>query len=106
MHRINSFNWTIWQENFEVYVDGYVPLEGEGFDPDNRAFFGRYMQYLVYAFQRPSKTIAEFYGKDIYRKIMLGMLKYHTMGSDSFVENIVEKYGVPPGVTRIEVISV
>ena len=106
MHRINSFSWTIWQENFEVFVDGYVPLEGEGFDPDNRAFFGRYMQYLVYAFQLPSRSIAEFYGKDIYGKIMLGMPRYHTMGSDSFVENIVERYGAPPGVARIEIVGV
>ena len=89
-----------------MYVDGYVPLEGEGYDPDSRSFFGRYMQYLVYAFQLPSRAIAEFYGKGIYRKIMLGMPKFHTMGSDSFVENIVEKYGSPPGVARIEAISV
>ena len=106
MHKINAFSWTIWQENFEVYVDGYVPREGEGFNSDNRSFFGRYMQYLVYAFQLPSRTIAEFYGKDVYGKIMLGMPKYHTMGSDSFVENIVEKFGAPPGVARIEIVGV
>ena len=106
MHRINAFSWTIWQENFETYVDGYVPLEGEGFDPDNRSFFGRYMQYLVYAFQLPSRAIAEFYGKDVYRKIMLGMPKYHTMGADSFVENIIAKYSAPPEAARIEVIGV
>jgi len=106
MHRINSFSWTIWQENFEVYVDGYTPVEGEGYDADSRSFFGRYMQYLVYAFQLPSKAIAEFYGKDVYRKIILGMPKYHTMGSDAFVENIAEKYGVPHGVTQIETVGV
>jgi hypothetical protein len=106
MHRINAFNWTIWQENFEEYVDGYVPIPGEGYDSDNRSFFGRYIQYLVYAFQLPGKDIAEFYGKDIFRKIMLGMTKYHVMGSDSFVENIVEKYGLPPGVIKIEAIGV
>ena len=106
MHRINSFYWTIWQENFEVYVDGYVPLKGEGYDPDNRSFFGRYMQYLVYAFQLPSRNIAEFYGKDIYASIMRGMPRYHTMGSDSFVESIVEKYGAPTGVSRIELVGV
>ena len=106
MHRINAFSWTIWQENFEEYVDGYVPIEGEAYDSANRSFFGRYMQYLVYAFQLPSRAIAEFYGKEVYRKIMLGMTKYHTMGSDSFVENIVEKFGVPPGVTSIATIGI
>ena len=106
MHRVNAFSWTIWQENFEDYIDGYAPLAGEGYDSDSRSFFARYMQYLIYAFQLPSKAIAEFYGKDVYRKIMLGMPKYHTMGSDSFVENIAEKYGVPHGVDRIERIGV
>jgi hypothetical protein len=106
MHNINSFAWTIWQENFEEYVDGYIPIDGEGFDPDSRSFFARYMQYLIYAYQLPSKTIAEFYGKETYHKIMLGMQKYHTMGSDSFVENIVSKYGIPPGVVKIEQIGV
>ena len=105
MHRINAFYWTIWQENFEEYVDGYTAIPGEGYDADNRSFFGRYMQYLVYAFQLPSRAIAEFYGKDVYRKIMLGMPRYHTMGADAFVENIVEKYGVPPGVANIEQIG-
>ena len=106
MNKINAFAWTIWQENFEEYVDGYTPIKGEGYDLDNRSFFGRYMQYLVYAFQLPSKTIAEHYGIEVYRNIMLGMPKYHTMGSDSFVENIVDKYGMPPNVLKIEAIGV
>ena len=106
MHKINSFSWTIWQENFETYVDGYIPMPGEGYDADSRSFFGRYMQYLVYAFQLPSKVIAEFYGKDVYRAIMLCMPKYHTMGSDSFVENIIEKYGAPPEVVQIVSVGV
>ena len=106
MHRMNAFSFTIWQENFEVFIDGYVPVTGEGYDIDSRSFFARYIQYLVYAFQMPSKTIAEFYGKEIYKNIVLGMPKYHTMGSDSFVENIVAKYGIPPGVSTVRTIGV
>ncbi|MDR2569093.1 MAG: hypothetical protein LBD23_02185 [Oscillospiraceae bacterium] len=106
MHKINSFNYTIWQENYEEFIDGYTPIIGEGYDLDSRAFFGRYIQYLMYAFQLSGKEIAEYYGKEIYRKIMLGMPKYHTMGSDAFVEDIVKKYGIPPGVTKIETIGV
>ena len=106
MHRINSFSWTIWQENFEHYVDGYVPKAGEGYDPDSRSFFARYMHYLVIAFGVPSRTLAELYGKEVFREIMLGMPSYHTMSSDSFVENIVERYGVPPRVSEITSIGV
>ena len=106
MHRINAFSWTIWKENFEEYVDGYVPVEGNGYDLDSRSFFARYMQYLVYAFQLPSKDIAEFYGKENYYNIMFGMQKYHTMGSDSFIENIVQKYGKPMGVAQVKTVGV
>jgi hypothetical protein len=106
MNKINAFSWTIWQENFEEYVDRYIPIKGEGFDIDNRSFFGRYMQYLVYAFGLPSKTIAEHFGVEGYRNIMLEMPKYHTMGSDSFVECIIDKYGLPPNVSEVRTIGV
>ena len=106
MHRVNAFDCTIWQENFEEFVDGYVPIAGEGYDPDTRSFFARYMQYLIYAFQIPSRPIAEFYGKHGYERIILGIPRYHCFGSDAFVQEIAEKYGVPPGVKRIETIGV
>ena len=106
MHRINAFDCTIWQENFEEFVDRYAPHEGEGYDTDTRSFFARYMQYLIYAFQIPSRPIAEFYGISGYQRILLGMPRYHCFSSDAFVQEVVDRYGIPPGVTQVEIVGV
>ena len=71
VNKINAFHWTRWQEDFEEFVDGYIPQNGTGFASDVRGWFAKYMQYLVFAFQIPGKEIASFYSKDIFGKILL-----------------------------------
>ena len=101
-NKINAFHWTRWQEDFEEFVDYYQPIEGgELFYAQEREWFAMYMQYLVCAYQVSSNTIAEFYGKGIYRDILLKWNKYHTFGADQFVENVAEKYGLPSRVTNV-----
>ena len=102
MNKINAFHWTRWQEDFEVFVDGYNVVVGEGYSASQREWFAMYSQYLVYAFQASSAFLAEYYGKDTYRDIMADWFKYHTFGIDQFVENIVIKYGLPPGVASVQ----
>ena len=95
-NKINAFHWTRWQEDFEQYVDSYVPIiSDELFYYQEREWFAMNMQYLVYAFQVPSREIASYYSKDLHREIFFDWHKYHTFGVDQFVENIVIKYGQP-----------
>ena len=102
MNNINAFHWTRWKEDFEVFIDGYSIVEGEGYCTSQREWFAMYTQYMVYAFQASSASLAEHYGEGAYREIMGDWFKYHTFGVDQFVENIVIKYGLPPGVSSVQ----
>ena len=98
---INAFHWTRWQEDFEVFTDGYKPLPGHGYTANMRQWFGQYMQFLVYGLDTPSRLLAEHYGKDVFLDTMEDWFKYHTFGADQFVQNFAEKYGTPGSVTGI-----
>lgn len=102
LNKINAFHWTRWKEDFEEYTDGYHTVLGEGYSAPQREWFAMYSQYLVYAFQVPSRLLAEHYGMDTFREIMGNWFKYHTFGVDQFVENIVMEHGLPPGVTSVQ----
>ena len=106
MNKINAFHWTRWKEDFEEYTDGYQPVGGEGFSATEREWFAMYTQYLVYALQASSGSLAKHYGKDTYRDIMDNWFKYHTFGVDQFVENITMKHGLPPCVTTVSRVGV
>ena len=101
MNSINAFHWTVWQDRFEELTDSYRKVNGEGFAASEREWFANYTQYLVYAFQVPSSYIAKHYGRQFYIDIMNGWTKYHTLGVDQFVDNIVAKYGMLPNVTEV-----
>ena len=101
MNKINAFHWTRWQEDFEEYVDHYKPITGDGYFAQEREWFAMYMQYLVYAFQMPSRGLASYYGKDVFHGIMSKWFKYHTFGVDLFVEHIVTDFGKPPATPYI-----
>ena len=101
MNKINAFHWTRWKEDFEEFNDGYQKLEGEGFSGVEREWFAMYTQYLVYAFQVSSSTLAKYYGKDTYVAIIADWFKYHTFGVDQFAENIATKHGLPPEASTV-----
>ena len=101
MNNINAFYWNRWRNDFEIYVDEYSPIPGDGFQAEERFFLGWYMQYVVYAMQIPSRQIAEHYGKDVFQKVLNGWFKYHTFGSNLFMVHFVDNFGLPPGVTEI-----
>ena len=103
MNKINAFHWNRWKEDFEVFVDGYKIIPGEGFSSHEREWFAMYTQYLVYAFQLSSSFLARHYGKETYREIMDDWFKYHTFGVDHFVESITEKHGLPPGAEVVRI---
>ena len=101
LNNINAFWWNRWRNDFEKYVDGYVPVTGDGINPDIRNWVAQYMQYLVYALQVPSKRIAEFYGKKVFDAVAKMYSKYHCYGVDYFVNSFVSEFGLPPEVTEI-----
>ena len=104
-NRINAFHWTRWKEDFEHFVDCYQPVASdEPFYAQEREWFAMYSQYLVYAFQVSSRAIAEFYGKGVFRDILLNWHKYHTFGADQFVGNVVAKYGLPLEVADVQLL--
>lgn len=92
---INAFHWTRWREDFEIYVDGYKPLDGVGYTPAIRQWFAQYMQFLVYALDAPSKQIAEHYGKSVFQDTVGDWFQYHTFGTNKFVQDFTEKHGMP-----------
>ena len=96
-----SFWINRWKNDFEKYVDGYVPIPGDGINPDIRNWVAQYMQYLVYSLQIPSKRIAEFYGKKIFDAVAKMYPKYHCYGVDYFVNSFASEFGLPPEVTSI-----
>jgi hypothetical protein len=102
MNNINAFHWNRWKEDFEIFVDGYAIVKGEGYSAPEREWFAMYVQYLVYAFQVSSRFLAEYYGKPVFRDIMKDWFKYHTFGVDQFVERIIIKHGLPAGVSSVE----
>ena len=57
-NKINAFDWTRWQNDFEVFSEMYRPIQGESFSGEERSWFAAFTQYLVYAFQTCSKTLA------------------------------------------------
>jgi len=92
-----SFWLTRWREDFE---ENYTPINGEGFFDYERAWFAMYAQYLVCEFQTPSKVIAEHYGLDMFKWLMDNYEKFHTIGTNLFVDYFVEEWGFPPNVTQ------
>ncbi|MCL2124384.1 MAG: hypothetical protein FWH33_00155 [Oscillospiraceae bacterium] len=101
MDNINAFYWNRWKNDFEIYVDKYTPIPGNGYHVEERFFLGWYMQYVVYALRVPSKLIAEFYGKEVFRQVLDGWFKYHTFGSNLFMVHFVDKFGLPPDVVEV-----
>jgi hypothetical protein len=97
-HKISTFHWTRWQEDFEKFADKYEVKPGESYALDEREWFAHYMQYLVYGLRLPSKQIAEHYGKDAFIKVMNGWFRYHTFGVDLFIETFAGKFGTPDNV--------
>ena len=96
---VNAFYWPFWRNNFERHVDSYHPLAGEGFYAVERAWFARFMQHLVYCMQLSSREIANYYGKKVFRDLMLSWFSYHTLGVDQSIKTFVERFGSPSGVT-------
>ena len=101
MNNINAFYWNRWKNDFEIYVDKYAPVPGIGYNGEVRFFLGWYMQYVVYALQIPSRQIAEHYGKEVFQQVLDGWFKYHTFGSNLFMEHFADKFGLPDGVTEV-----
>jgi len=101
MDNINAFYWNRWKNDFEIYVDKYDPIPGNGRHAEERFFFGWYMQYVVYALRTPSCRIAEYYGKDVFQKVLDGWFKYHTFGSNLFMVHFSDNFGLPPEVTEV-----
>ena len=99
-NNINAFHWTRWKEDFEEFVDGYKPQPGDGFSEQEREWFAMYSQYLVCELQISSKEIAVHYGKDMFVRLMKGWFKYHTFGTNLFMDHFSEKFGLPPGITK------
>ena len=95
---INAHYWTRWQEDFEEFVDGYIPRQGEGFIEADREWFASYMQYLIYAIQMSSKDIANYYGKEVFTQVISSAPAYHTFGVDLFIEHFVDRFGLPSGI--------
>lgn len=98
---INAFYWTRWREDFEEFTDGYKPLQGEGYSPDMRQWFGQYMQFLVYGLDTPSRKTADHYGIEVFRDTMENWFRFHTFGVDQFIQSFTETYGLPPDVTQL-----
>jgi len=105
LNNINAFWWNRWKNDFEIYVDGYTPVPGDGANPHVRNWAAQYMQYLVYALQVPSKTIAKFYGKRTFEAILGMYPKYHCYGADYFVNSFADEFGLPPEVENINSIG-
>ncbi|MCL2158995.1 MAG: hypothetical protein FWH48_06285 [Oscillospiraceae bacterium] len=101
LNNINAFWWNRWRNDFETYVDAYVPISGNGQTPDIRNWFAQYMQYLVYALQLPSKKIAEFYGKGAFEAVAKMYPKHHCYGADYFVNSFIGEFGLPPEVASV-----
>ena len=99
-NKINAFHWTRWKEDFEEFVDGYEPKAGDSFNEEEREWFAMYSQYLVYELQMPSREIALYYGKDMYAKLMQCWFKYHTFGTNLFMDHFLEKFGLPKGLEK------
>jgi hypothetical protein len=102
LNNINAFWWNRWKNDFEIYVDGYMPKPGDSINPDVRNWAAQYLQYLLYALQVPSKRIAEFYGKKTFGAIAKMYPKYHCYGADYFVNSFAGEFGLPPEVTDIK----
>jgi len=92
---VNAFYWPFWRNNFELHIDSYNPIDGEGFFAVERAWFARYMQYLVYSLKLTSREIAGFYSKDVFRDVMHSWFSYHTLGVDQSINTFVERFGKP-----------
>ena len=98
LNKINAFHWTRWREDFE---NDYQPPCGESFSAPERAWFASYLQYLVYAYQIPSKKLALHYGKALFCRLMEEYYRFHCFGADQFTERFADKYGLPPGTGEI-----
>jgi len=96
---LSSFGIVRWKNDFEVYIDGYSPKKGVGFCGEERCYFATYSQYLVYELQTPSKVIAEYFGKDMFHWLMKNY-RFHTIGTNLFMQYFVEKWGLPPGISN------
>ena len=99
-NNINAFHWTRWKEDFEEFVDGYKLQPGEGFSEQEREWFAMYSQYLVYELQLSSREIALYYGKGMFVELMRGWFKYHTFGTNLFMDHFTERFGLPPRVEK------
>ena len=88
LNNINAFWWTRWKEDFEVFVDKYRPIKGNGYDADIRHWFAACMQEVVNQSNLSSKDIAKKYGK----KGFANMIKYWHHYQPMFGEEFVQKF--------------
>ena len=93
-----SFGVNRWKNDFEIYVDKYMPKKGTGFYGEERCYFAAYSQYLIYELQTPSQVIAELYGKPMFEWLMAHYNRFHCFGSNLFIQYFVEEWGLPSGV--------
>jgi len=102
MNNINAFGETRWREDFETFVDRYIPKQGNGYDGEIRYWYAWYLIQLVYAFQLSPKEIANHYGRSMFEDFPNNWYQYHTFGCKLYLEKFVEKYGWPEGVTEFK----
>jgi len=95
-----SFGVARWKNEFEIYVDKYTPIHGMGFFGEERCYLATYAQYLVYELQTPSKVIAELYGKPMLGWMMEHYNRFHTFGSNLFMQYFTDEWGLPPGIDK------
>ena len=99
-NNLGSFWLTRWMEDFEQFYDKYERKPGDGFSENERIWFAMYTQYLVYELQLSSKEIALHYGKQMFINLMDEWFKYHTFGTNLFMDHFAEMFGLPPGVEK------
>jgi hypothetical protein len=93
LNTTTSYSQTRWRTDFEKT---YTPITGKGYEPNERGFLAQFSQYLVLEFQTPSKTIAQHYGKEIFKWLIEREPTFHTIGTKLFIQYVAEEWGFPP----------
>ena len=47
-----------------------------------------------------SRVIAQHYGMGMFQQVMNGWFRYHTFGTNLFMDHFTAKFGLPPGVEQ------
>lgn len=95
INNINAFHWTRWKEDFEVYVDGYTPIKGNGLHDHWRGWFAAYTQPFIDVFDLPAREIFTFYGKEKFTKMLDMYPRAHCYGVDCFIDDVIDEFGAP-----------